>query len=303
MTIEPGSARARLVGELWSLAREEGVNVTPWPGLTIDRSTRPTHPNWNELQPLSLGIVAATGGAVTVVGEPRGARLPSYLVVGAGRRLDQRVLLASSAQPIVVALLRIDPKLVRSVSACMCGPERPDQRTGAPAASVLDDELADTVLRFLGALTDPCDRRVLAPLHLRELVFRLLQREQRGCLVQLAAREEQRNPVSAAMGFISAHLAEPLTVETLAAQACLSPSAFSRAFRERTGRSPYQYVKEKRLDRARHLLGEQCLGVTDVARAVGYTSVSHFIKEFRGRFGETPGGYAAAQRGWERLSS
>jgi AraC-like DNA-binding protein len=61
-----------------------------------------------------------------------------------------------------------------------------------------------------------------------------------------------------------------------------------------TGRSPYQYVKEARLDRARQLLDDGRLGIAHVAHSVGYTSVSHFIKGFRARFGVTPGDYAAA---------
>ena len=100
------------------------------------------------------------------------------------------------------------------------------------------------------------------------------------------------NPVAAALDYIPTHLAEPLTVETLAAQVCLSPSAFSRVFRAVTGCSPYRYVKETRLDRARQLFDEGRPGVADVSRSVGYASVSHFIKEFRSRFGSTPGMYA-----------
>jgi AraC-like DNA-binding protein len=53
-------------------------------------------------------------------------------------------------------------------------------------------------------------------------------------------------------------------------------------------------VKETRLDRARQLLDGGRLGIAHVAHSVGYTSVSHFIKGFRVRFGVTPGDYAAA---------
>ena len=72
----------------------------------------------------------------------------------------------------------------------------------------------------------------------------------------------------------------------------MSPSAFSRAFREATGRPPYQYVKDSRLDRAREMLDDRALGVATVAGAVGYCSVSHFIKAFQRRYGSTPGEYA-----------
>jgi transcriptional regulator GlxA family with amidase domain len=149
-------------------------------------------------------------------------------------------------------------------------------------------------VRFLRSLSVMSDRRVLAPLYLQEMVYRVLQRNQYAQLVRIAAEQTQANSVAAALDYISEHLAEPLTVTELARQANLSPSAFSRLFREATGRSPYRYVKEKRLDRARELLTLGRLGVTDVSRSVGYPSLSHFIKEFRNRFGTTPGEYVGS---------
>ena len=86
------------------------------------------------------------------------------------------------------------------------------------------------------------------------MVYRVLQREQYSRLLAIAAAESASNPVSAVLDYVRAHLSEPLTVADLAEQVSLSPSAFAHLFREITGRSPYQFVKEMRLDRARELL-------------------------------------------------
>lgn len=301
----PGERRrhprsGRLLFELSRRARAEGANVGPWPGLTIYRFTRPTRLRWNEIESLSIGVIAPASEALTAVGEqgPRGQA--SYVVLGGRQHFDCQILQASPERPMLCFVLEIDPQLVRSVSASMRGLHvavgTPDLDCQECAVSQLDDDLTSTVLRFLDSLSASCDRRVLAPLHLQELVYRVLQGEQRLQLVQLADYEAKRNPVAAALDYIPAHLAETLTVDTLAAQVHLSPSAFSRVFREVTGRSPYRYVKETRLDRARQLLVEERLGVADVSRSVGYTSVSHFIKEFRSRFGVTPGDYSGAPR-------
>lgn len=151
----------------------------------------------------------------------------------------------------------------------------------------LDDELLCATVRFLRALTTDADRRVLAPMYMRELVYRVRQRDpDRPPLPNAAATP---TPVDVALRHIHAHLATPLTVTGLAALAGLSPSAFSRTFRRSTGRSPYQYVKNVRLDRACELLADPDFGVAAVAEKVGYASTSHFIKEFRARFGATPG--------------
>jgi AraC-like DNA-binding protein len=50
-----------------------------------------------------------------------------------------------------------------------------------------------------------------------------------------------------------------------------------------------------RLERARELLVDGNLTVARVSKEVGYASVSHFIAEFRGRFGVTPRAYCDAQ--------
>ena len=75
----------------------------------------------------------------------------------------------------------------------------------------------------------------------------------RGCLY-IAAKQAGGNPVSAALTYVQEHFSEPITVNDMAEQVNLSPSSFSHLFREVTGRSPYQFLKELRLDRARELL-------------------------------------------------
>jgi AraC-like DNA-binding protein len=52
----------------------------------------------------------------------------------------------------------------------------------------------------------------------------------------------------------------------------MSPSAFSHLFRDVTGRSPYQFVKEMRLTRARELLIENQSSITQISQAVSYRS-------------------------------
>jgi len=114
-------------------------------------------------------------------------------------------------------------------------------------------------------------------------------------LLALAAAQSASNPVSAVLEYMRAHLYESLTVADLADLVSLSPSAFAHLFRDVTGRSPYQFLKEMRLDRARELLVDGHLTVARISKEVGYASVSHFISEFRGRFGVTPRAYYDAQ--------
>lgn len=286
-----------LVAELTARAPHTGPNTGLWPGLTIYRFTEPSAPKWEEIQGLSLGIVAQGRKAVTDNGKRYVYDQFNYLVISSHLQFQSEVLEASPHEPCLCLVLQIEPATVRKVSTEML--ERSsvasEPTAGRPetcSVSALDDELLSAVLRFLRALTDDVDRRVLAPLYLQETVYRVLQREQFARMLHFAARQDAGNPVAAALTYIRAHLSEPLTVAILAEQVNLSPSAFTRTFRDITGSSPYHFVKQMRLDRARELLIERRHSVADVSATVGYTSTSHFIKEFRGRFGTTPRGYA-----------
>ena len=88
--------------------------------------------------------------------------------------------------------------------------------------------------------------------------------------------------------YVQASLEQPVTLEQLAAVACLSPHHFCRVFRQATGLSPHQYVTGQRLDRARHLLQHSALPIAQVARAVGYHSASHFARLFKRYTGVLP---------------
>jgi AraC-like DNA-binding protein len=294
----PGIAGAGdLVAELAQTASRTGANSGLWPGLTIYRFTAPAGPTWEEIQSLSLCVVAQGRKSVTVDGESYLYDPFHYLVLASHLHFQAEVLEASIGLPFLSFVLQIDPSLVRQVSSDMLERRTTAFReTAAPATpracvSALDQDLLGVVLRFLRAVKSPADRRVLAPLYLRELVYRVLQREQYARLLALAAAESASNPVSAVLEYVRAHLAEPLTVADMADLVRLSPSAFAHLFRDVTGRSPYQFVKEMRLDRARELLVDGHLTVARISKEVGYASVSHFISEFRGRFGVTPRAY------------
>ena len=288
-----------LAEELLTRSFGDGANVGLWPGMTIYRYIEPTVPKWDEIQSLSVCIVAQGRKAVTADGHHYVYDQYQYLVLRSNLHFQSQILDATPDKPFLAFVLQIDPAVVRKVSAEMVGrrgaaDRPPTESQDQSVVSELDDELMSAVLRFMRSLTADSDRRVLAPLYLQELVYRILQRDRFSKLLLIAGQQDDGNSVAAALNYINRHLSEPLTVEILAGQVNLSSSAFSRRFRELTGRSPYQFVKESRLERARELLLERRLRVRDVSVAVGYASMSHFTKEFRARFGTTPREYADA---------
>lgn len=88
--------------------------------------------------------------------------------------------------------------------------------------------------------------------------------------------------------FIQASLADNLSLERLASMAGLSPSHFTRAFRQTTGESPYQYVISSRIARARKLIVGTDMPLGEIAKTVGFSSNSHMTALTRRTLGVTP---------------
>jgi transcriptional regulator GlxA family with amidase domain len=87
------------------------------------------------------------------------------------------------------------------------------------------------------------------------------------------------------------HLAEPLTLETLARNARVSARTFSRRFVEDTGYTPMQWVLRARVDLARELLERSDLGVEQIAGRVGLGTGANLRLHFQRILGTSPTDY------------
>lgn len=88
--------------------------------------------------------------------------------------------------------------------------------------------------------------------------------------------------------FMEAHLQSGMTVKQIADAVRISPSHFSRIFKDATGRSPYQYVMELRMSKAKEMLVRHRSSLKEVTYSLGFADQSHFTREFRRTFGTTP---------------
>lgn len=95
--------------------------------------------------------------------------------------------------------------------------------------------------------------------------------------------------------FIEAHIAESeLSLHALAAVACLSTYQFGRSFKHSTGQTPHQFVLMRRIDRAKSLLREGRLSLSEIATVSGFADQAHFGNRFRQVVGTTPRQYRLA---------
>lgn len=100
------------------------------------------------------------------------------------------------------------------------------------------------------------------------------------------------NPkVQAAIDYVAANLARPLSLRTVAPQVGLSPCRLSHLVRACTGRTVTQIIHQARIRQAQHLLERTTKSCTEIAYEVGFNDQSYFTKQFRRATGSTPNRY------------
>jgi len=96
---------------------------------------------------------------------------------------------------------------------------------------------------------------------------------------------------------IEASVAEPPSVAELAALAGVHSSHLLRTFRRQHGCTVANYVRRRRIERARAELATSKRPLSMIALDAGFSDQSHFTRVFRQTFGETPGQYVRSLRG------
>jgi AraC family transcriptional regulator len=93
------------------------------------------------------------------------------------------------------------------------------------------------------------------------------------------------------LDYVSAHLDAPLTLRQLAELVEMDVFRFVRAFKQSTGISPHRYVLQARIARAKELLRNRGLSITEIALRTGFATPSHFSVTFRRIANATPRAY------------
>jgi len=107
--------------------------------------------------------------------------------------------------------------------------------------------------------------------------------------ISLQSRYGMRNPhVARAIEIMRAALEEPVSPSRIAHELGISVRQLERLFGRYFNTSPSRYYMELRLDRARNLLLQTEMSVSEIAIASGFQSVGHFTRLYRKAFGKTP---------------
>ena len=91
-----------------------------------------------------------------------------------------------------------------------------------------------------------------------------------------------------AISYINDHLDQDLSLERIAAEVGMSQYYFCRSFKQSIGLSPYQYVIQQRVNRAKQLLKQTQTSLSDIALRCGFASQGHLNLHFKRQVGATP---------------
>jgi AraC family transcriptional regulator len=94
-----------------------------------------------------------------------------------------------------------------------------------------------------------------------------------------------------ALEYIDNNLHAELTLDEIARCLSMSPFHFAHLFKRTTGLSPHRYVTQRKIERAKTLLSDTDMSITEVAQQVGYANMGHFSVVFHRLLGLTPTQY------------
>ncbi len=96
--------------------------------------------------------------------------------------------------------------------------------------------------------------------------------------------------------YIGSHIREKLSVPLVARQVDVSPSYLTALFHKNLQISPGEYIRRIKLQESKQMIRENNLNFTEIAAALQYSTVHHFSRQFKEKFGITPTEYAKSVR-------
>jgi AraC-like DNA-binding protein len=257
------------------------------PGFFLARSSRPSQSLNTVYQPAFCFI--AQGRKRALLAEEVFRYDPGhYLLFTVDLPLIFQIEKATPDEPYLGLRLDLDPSLVASVLVeADIKIKKGDASTKAMDVHSIDANLLDAVVRLVRLADEPESSTVLAPLIVKEIIYRLLAGGQGARLGHLLQSGDTQR-ISRAIGHLREHFNEPLKIDDFARQLGMSVSGFHHHFKSVTAMSPLQFQKQIRLQEARRLMLGEDLDAASAGFRVGYEDPSYFSRDYKKLFGSPP---------------
>lgn len=109
--------------------------------------------------------------------------------------------------------------------------------------------------------------------------------------LEFKAKGLPQSQLERVIDYMKANLTRDLSILDLATLTSMSESHFSRSFKQSVGIAPYQYLMQQRVERAKQLLKQQAISISNIALDCGFSNQTHLTKVFRQMTGMTPKAY------------
>lgn len=280
------TAREEIVERMSRLLPEDG-KIAFVPDLLLIKSSVPTEPVQSIYQP-SFCFVAQGRKRASVGGEVFLYDPFHYLIFTVDLPVAFEIEAPSKELPYLGMSLNLDSALVASVIVeSGIRIKKGDASIKAMNVSAIDADLLDAVARLVRIAERPAERRLLAPLVIKEIIYRLLVGGQGARLAHLLTASDTRR-ISKAIGHLREHFDEQLKMEEIAHELGMSVSGFHHHFKSVTSMSPLQFQKQIRLQEARRLMLGEDLDAASAGFRVGYEDPSYFNRDYKKQFGAPP---------------
>lgn len=266
--------------------KTDGTHATEINHLSIVRASTLTEPLHSIVEPSVCFIIQ--GSKIVMLGEAIFRYDSSqYLVISVHLPIRGKITEAMKEKPyLCIRLGFTTEQILEAVANHKEVVSDPPKR--AMLVNKTTSEMTDALLRLIRLLDTPKDIPVLAPLYQKEILYRILQKEDGDQIKQFAILGTHAQAIKETIQLINQAYAEPLRVEELAKAVNMSLSSFHHNFKVITGMSPLQFQKMIRLQEARRLLIAEGLEAAEAAFQVGYESPSQFSREYSRLFGLPP---------------
>ena len=134
---------------------------------------------------------------------------------------------------------------------------------------------------------------------LNQLLLLLLREvsDPKGGKLQTAnAIHSENEIIRQAQQYVSTHIREKLSVPLVARQVDVSPSYLTALFHKNLQISPGEYIRRIKLQESKQMIRENRYNFTEIAAQLQYSTVHHFSRQFKEKFGITPTEYAKSVR-------
>lgn len=279
---------AELAEAIKRFAPRDGVHPTAIERMSLIRASRPGEPVHALHQP-ALCLIAQGIKQLMLGEEVYLYDASRHLVVSVDLPVTGQVVQATTQAPYLCFRLDLDPGEIAEL-LLQAGLPAPSQRSSSRGMYLGETcpLMLDAVLRLVRLLETPEDIPALAPLAMREILYRLLKGEHGWRLNQIVTDNSQAQRIARVISWLKEHFAEPLRIEDLAREVHMSTSSLHHHFKAVTAMSPLQYQKQLRLQEARRLMLSEDVDAATAGFRVGYESPSQFSREYSRLFGTPP---------------